>query len=73
MMIAVDLQPISLVENQGFRNLMKEALPRYELPSRKYFTERVLNDMYEHAKRQVMDRVSSEEHLSFTTDLWTSE
>lgn len=30
--IAVDSQPFSVVEDEGFKTLMKEALPRYNMP-----------------------------------------
>ncbi|CAK6983228.1 zinc finger BED domain-containing protein 1-like, partial [Scomber scombrus] len=34
-MIVKDLQPISMVEDQGFRHFMKVVDPRYQIPSRK--------------------------------------
>ena len=37
-MIAVDLQPFSIVEDSGFRHLLALLEPRYTLPSAKYFT-----------------------------------
>ncbi|KAF3840379.1 hypothetical protein F7725_019096 [Dissostichus mawsoni] len=40
--IAMDDQPLSVVENVGFRRLMEHLEPRYELPSRHYFTEKAL-------------------------------
>ncbi|CAL9685112.1 unnamed protein product [Knipowitschia caucasica] len=36
--IALDDQPISVVENVGFCRLMKFLEPRYELPSRRYIS-----------------------------------
>ena len=41
-MIAIDTQPFSIVENEGFTNLLKALEPRYSLPSRRYMTETVL-------------------------------
>ena len=41
-MIAIDTQPFSIVENEGFTNLLKALEPRYSLPSRRYVTETVL-------------------------------
>ena len=38
-MMAVDLQPFSLVEDPGFCRLMREADPRYIIPSRRYFSD----------------------------------
>ena len=37
--ISKDLQPYSVVENEGFQNLLSILEPRYVIPSRKYFTD----------------------------------
>jgi len=42
-MIAIDIQPIQIVENKGFQFLLNQLEPRYKIPSRKYFTENVLH------------------------------
>lgn len=34
MMIAIDNQPYSFVEDQGFKNLMAQALPKYKIPGK---------------------------------------
>ena len=39
-MIALDCQPLSVVDNVGFIRVMNAAEPRYVLPSRKYITDR---------------------------------
>ena len=39
--ILADLQPISLVEDEGFRRLIHAAWPKYEIPSRKFFREKL--------------------------------
>ena len=38
-MIAMDYQPFSIVEDQGFIKLLAELEPRYVTPSTKYFNE----------------------------------
>ena len=45
-MIAVDLQPFSIVEDTGFVRLMKHTYLRYIVPSRKYFSEKIIPEMY---------------------------
>ena len=41
-MIAIDTQPFSIVENEGFTKPLSTLEPRYSLPRRKYVTETVL-------------------------------
>ncbi|KAL3107278.1 hypothetical protein niasHT_018454 [Heterodera trifolii] len=38
-MIAVDLQPLSIVENIGFKRLISELQPKYKMPGR-YFLQK---------------------------------
>ena len=44
--IASDMQPLSVVENAGFKQLMYTAEPRFKIPSRPYFTNTVIPAMY---------------------------
>lgn len=41
MMVAVDLRPYSMVENDGFKELMKVVEPRYHMVSRRELTNTV--------------------------------
>ena len=41
-MIAKDLQPMSVVEDEGFRELIKGLDPRFTLPSRSLIREKLL-------------------------------
>uniref|UniRef100_A0A914M0T9 HAT C-terminal dimerisation domain-containing protein n=1 Tax=Meloidogyne incognita TaxID=6306 RepID=A0A914M0T9_MELIC len=45
-MICVDLQPLSIVENIGFRRLVNELQPRYKIPSRSQVTRNLLPQMF---------------------------
>jgi hypothetical protein len=71
-MIAVDIQPISIVENQGFKRLMGKVCPNYNIPSRKYFAEVILPDIYTKLFAKIKDLVSASNYLSLTTDIWTA-
>lgn len=59
--IAKDMQPISAVEGVGFERLLKVLEPRYEIPSRKTFTERVLPTLYVKVRESVAAVVASAE------------
>lgn len=52
-MIAVDLQPFSMVTNKGFRKLIKLLEPTYVIPSDKYFRETALPHLYVNARAKV--------------------
>lgn len=73
LMIAEDLLPYSFVDNNGFRNLMAEVAPRYQVPSRKYFTERVIPNIFEKIRSNLILALKQADAFSFTTDLWTSQ
>ena len=49
-MIALDNQPLSLVEDIGFVRLLQVLEPRYSLPSRKYFVEKLLPAVHDEVK-----------------------
>ena len=70
--IAKDMQPVSAVECLGFRSMFKVLEPRYEIPSRKTFTQRVLPALYVKVKESVATVVSLAEWYAITTDCWTS-
>uniref|UniRef100_H3AWZ0 BED-type domain-containing protein n=1 Tax=Latimeria chalumnae TaxID=7897 RepID=H3AWZ0_LATCH len=46
-MIAIDMQPFSIVEDEGFRRFCALAVPRYNLPSQCHLSEKVLEDLHE--------------------------
>ena len=46
-MIVLDNQPFTTVEDQGFIDLIAHMQPKYCLPSRRYFSETMLPQMYE--------------------------
>ena len=71
-MIALDNQPFSIVDDLGFKNLVRVLKPRYNLPSRRYFAEVVIPDMYQQVKERVVTFLKQQDFLSCETDLWSS-
>lgn len=71
-MIALDNQSFSIVDDLGFKNLVGILEPRYNLPSRRYFAEVVIPDMYQQLKERVVGFLKQQDFLSCTTDLWSS-
>ena len=67
-----DMRPYSLVENAGFINLVKTLDSRYQIPSRTYFSETLIPDLYNAEKGALMKDISSASSIALTTDGWTS-
>ncbi|XP_039456235.1 E3 SUMO-protein ligase ZBED1-like [Oreochromis aureus] len=70
--IAADMMPYSVVQNKGFKHLMNVLEPRYDIPSRAHFSEKVVPSMYEQQKSKVMAELSQASSVALTTDGWTS-
>ena len=70
-MIARDIRPISIVDDVGFLNVMKEAEPRYVVPCRSTIS-RYIDDMYVQEKRVARSMLADVDYLCCTSDMWTS-
>ena len=70
-MIVKDMQPISVVEDEGFQSLLHVLDPRYELPSRKSIM-RMLPNAYDKKVEEIKKEISQVSHVALTSDLWTS-
>jgi len=71
-MMALDAEPFSIVERNGFIRLMNYICPRYKIPSRRYFSDIMMPNIYENLKGKVKDKLKDSAYISFTTDIWTS-
>ena len=70
-MVAVDLRPYSIVENEGFIQLLGVLEPRYSMISRKELTKTVVPEIYSELKAKVKQSLSlSESRVNFTTGMW---
>ncbi|CAL9689321.1 unnamed protein product [Knipowitschia caucasica] len=70
--LARDMMPIQSVEREGFSKMLKTFDPRYKLPSKKYFSKVALPALYEDARTEVSNALSSVEFFASTTDMWSS-
>ncbi|XP_051809829.1 zinc finger BED domain-containing protein 4-like [Acanthochromis polyacanthus] len=71
-MIALSDLPFSFVEDQGFLMLMEHIEPRFEMPSRHYFTEKALPALHKKITDKLKVMLSKASYISFTTDIWSS-
>ena len=46
------MKPYSVVENKGFQHMINVLEPRYDLPSRVHFSEKVIPKLYKEVKGQ---------------------
>ena len=66
------MRPFSVVSNEGFCDLVKTLDSRYVMPSRGYFSQTVIPDMYEKVKTDIVTSLSNITTVALTTDSWTS-
>ncbi|KAE9521467.1 hypothetical protein AGLY_018141 [Aphis glycines] len=76
-MIALDYQPISIVEDYGFKRVIAAAEDRYVLPSRKLLSQKLIPELYANKKKLLMTEIKMDleniKSISFTFDLWSSQ
>ncbi|CAG5052904.1 unnamed protein product [Parnassius apollo] len=71
-MIAVDMEPLRKGEHEGFRDFVNALDSRYEIPDTTILKKKLLPEYYENVKQKLVIALSKPEHVSVTTDLWTS-
>ncbi|KAL1268564.1 hypothetical protein QQF64_033927 [Cirrhinus molitorella] len=59
-------------ERDGFRYVVHTLDSRYELPGRKFFSQKCLPELYTEVRDRVMNEIRHLEAYSATTDLWSS-
>ena len=70
--IVQDNQPFSVVEDDGFIQLVAHINPCYPVPSRKHITS-LLDPEYQRVKGLIQKDVNTATFVSFTTDIWTED
>ncbi|KAK3106942.1 hypothetical protein FSP39_003400 [Pinctada imbricata] len=67
-----DIRPYSTVQSDAFKYMIKVLDPRYELPSRTYFSEKVMPEIYQTVVARVKTQLDKAPSVAITTDSWTS-
>ena len=70
-MMAADLQPFSIVEDPGFSRVMREADPRYIIPSSRYFFDVLIPQIHTTITSLGSQLLKSTQN-SVTTVIWSS-
>ena len=68
-MVARDLRPVSIVEGDGFRQLINYLEPEYRIPSHTHITS-VCHRMYQ-VEREKLEAELVGRHVGLTSDIWT--
>jgi hypothetical protein len=71
-MIAKDMQPYSIVEDPGFRDLISCAEPRFVMPARKTVSKDIIPKLHAETFNRVKNELSKAKSVAMTTDAWTS-
>ncbi|KAJ8309282.1 hypothetical protein KUTeg_014156 [Tegillarca granosa] len=66
--IAGDLLPLSIVENEDFRNLMETADPKYQMPSRKYLSSKLLLENSTEVRNNIMHQMKLAENINIRNE-----
>lgn len=72
MMIAKDLQPLTMLEDEGFKNFMKTMDPNYKIPSSKSLMDGMITNLYAECHHKVNRSMLAIGNVVLTTDMWTS-
>ncbi|XP_077417784.1 E3 SUMO-protein ligase ZBED1 isoform X1 [Vanacampus margaritifer] len=67
-----DMIPIKNVENEGFKRLFKVVDPRYDLPSRKFFSSTAIPRLYSECREKIEREVRTVRFFAAASDMWSS-
>lgn len=72
--IILDQRPFSIVEDEGFRAFTLRSYPGYEIPGRKYFSKKVIPELFELKAAKVKSIIMPLQKggCGLTTDSWKS-
>ena len=67
-----DLRPINTVESKGFKHLMSILEPRYTVPGRRHFIDRLLPTLHKETVENMKKMLHGVESVALIHDMWTS-
>ncbi|KAK3895702.1 hypothetical protein Pcinc_000625 [Petrolisthes cinctipes] len=71
-MLVADMQPASIVEDEGFKKCVHALDELYELPSRRKIMREVLPKEYEETKSKLSKILDKTKFIDLSSDIWTS-
>ncbi|KAK0144340.1 Zinc finger BED domain-containing protein 1 [Merluccius polli] len=70
--IADYMAPFNIVENRKFIQMFKVLEPKFKMPCRGHFSEKVIPEIYNETKQSVKECLKNANCIALTTDGWTS-
>ena len=70
--VVKSMQPLSVVEDKSFQQLLKTVDPRYKIPGRKFFSTVEIPRLYQEKRDLVLSELSRVRFFATTSDLWSS-
>jgi hypothetical protein len=71
-MICLELQPVSIVEDKGFKDFVSCLQPSYNIPDRRVLRNSIIPDLYMSQKSDLQRRLNEIDSFAITLDHWTS-
>jgi hypothetical protein len=63
--------PLSLLENEGWKDFFQKLHPSFKLPSRYQLSNKLLDNEYKSVQEKVKEKIQSSEALTLLSDGWT--
>ena len=70
--IATNLTPLSVVENPDFKAFIESLNPKYQLPSRKHLSTKILQQKSSEIQSDIKEKIHSVQSVCLTIDLWSN-
>jgi len=71
-MILLDLQPLGIVEQPGFKRLLQTLEPRYHIPTPDTLSSTILPPLYRGEKNRLKNELRKVASVTVTTELWAT-
>ena len=72
-MVALDMQPPSIVDDLGFQSLVQLLDPRYILPSKKHIAKDLIPAMYTKVVEEMKEELAQISHVALSSEVWASK
>ena len=70
--IVGDLLPLSVVESSKFRNFICKLDPKYQMPTRKHLSTKLIKENIFRTHENITKKVEQVHSIALTTDLWSN-